>query len=65
MAVLLMCGARKIFFKKYIEVNMIETVANLVDYLSLKLNITNEKFEIYDANGKLARLGKLRRPLCL
>ena len=44
---------------------MIETVANLVDYLSLKLNITNENFEIYDANGKLARLGKLRRPLCL
>lgn len=36
---------------------MIETVANLIDYLSSKLNITNDKFEIYDSNGNSARLG--------
>lgn len=36
---------------------MIETVANLIDYLSLKLKITNDKFEIYDTNGNSARLG--------
>ena len=36
---------------------MIETVANLIDYLSLKLRITNDKFEIHDSNGKSARMG--------
>lgn len=36
---------------------MIETVANLIDYISLRLKITNDKFEIYDSNGNSARLG--------
>lgn len=36
---------------------MIETVANLIDYLSAKLNVTRDKFEIFDENGLPARLG--------
>ena len=36
---------------------MIETVANLIDYISSKMNITNDKFEILDSNGNSARLG--------
>ena len=53
------CGGRssKVMDKNIVEVYMIETVANLIDYLSLKLKITNDKFEIRDSNGKSARMG--------